>query len=219
MAEQREHWTTGTPSTATTPRRRDGGPDGRPGYLIMDVAGAYLRQLGGWMPIAAMVALMGELGVEEQAVRSAISRIAKRGLLVPERRDGVRGYRLSETAEPLLDDADRRIFSTAARARLEDGWVLASFSVPEEERDKRHALRSRLAWLGFGNLSSGLWIAPARIADELAESVERMGFAKYVTVFTAQHRGYEPTIALVERCWDLDGLRDMYADFLTHWEP
>lgn len=221
MADEREHWSTGTPSTATAPRRPRGadGDGGRPGYLIMDVAGAFLRPLGGWLPVATMVTLMAQLGVEEQAVRSAVSRIAKRGLLVPERRDGVRGYCLADTTEPLLEDADRRIFSTAARARLEDGWVLVSFSVPEEERDQRHLLRSRLAWLGFGNLSSGLWIAPARVADELTESVERLGFAKYVTVFTAAHRGYEHTASLVERCWDLDGLRGMYADFLAHWEP
>lgn len=219
---QREFWSTGTPSTSTAPRRpagEDGGAEGRPGGLVMDVAGAYLRPLGGWMPVAAMVALMGELGVDEQAVRSAVHRIAKRGLLVPERRGSVRGYRLSDGAEPLLDEADRRIFSTAARARIDDGWVLVSFSVPEHERDRRHVLRSRLSWLGFGNLSSGLWIAPARVADELAESMRRLGFEKYVTVFVGAHAGYEPTDEMVQRCWDLDGLREMYSGFLEQWEP
>jgi phenylacetic acid degradation operon negative regulatory protein len=219
---QREFWSTGTPSTSTAPRRtggEDGGAEGRPGGLVMDVAGAYLRPLGGWMPVAAMVALMGELGVDEQAVRSAVHRIAKRGLLVPERRGAVRGYRLADSAEPLLDEADRRIFSTAARARTDDGWVLVSFSVPEHERDRRHVLRSRLSWLGFGNLSNGLWIAPARVADELAESMRRLGFEKYVTVFVGAHAGYEPTDELVQRCWDLDGLREMYGGFLAYWEP
>lgn len=217
---QREFWTTGTPSTSAAPRGAPADPtDGRSGGLVLDVAGAYLRPLGGWMPVAALITLMGELGVEEQAVRSAVHRIAKRGLLVPEGRDGVRGYRLSESAEPLLDEADRRIFSTAARARSNDGWVLVSFSVPEHERDRRHVLRSRLSWLGFGNLSSGLWIAPARVADELAEDMRRLGFEKYVTVFVAEHVGYEPTDEVVRRCWDLDGLREMYAGFLERWEP
>ncbi len=54
--------------------------------------------------------------------------------------------------------------------------MLVSFSVPEHERDRRHVLRSRLSWLGFGNLSNGLWIALARVADELAESVRWLGF-------------------------------------------
>lgn len=224
----RAYWSTGTPSTATTPRRTgvggagggvDGGADGRPGGLVMDVAGAYLRPLGGWMPVAATVSLMGELCVDEQAVRSAVHRLARRGLLVAEQRDTVHGYRLTDAAEPLLDEADRRIFSTAARARTDDGWVLVSFSVPEHERDRRHLLRSRLSWLGFGKLSSGPWIAPARVADELAESVRRLGFEKYVTVFVGTHLGYEPTGELVQRCWDLDGLREMYTGFLRHWEP
>ena len=48
-------------------------------------------------------------------------------------------------------------------ALLTDGWVLLSFSMPEEERDKRHVLRSKLMWLGLGNVSSGLWIGPAQL--------------------------------------------------------
>lgn len=225
LMPQREYWSTGTPSTATTPRRgaadagAEGGAEGRPGSLVLDVAGAYMRPLGGWMPVAAMVTLLGELGVDEQAVRSAVHRITRRGLLAPERRDGVRGYRLTEAAEPLLDEADRRIFSTAGRASTADGWVLVSFSVPEHERDRRYTLRSRLSWLGCGNLSSGLWIGPARLLAELTESVQNLGFEKYVTVFVGNHVGFEPTPELVERCWDLDGLREMYAGFLQHWLP
>jgi phenylacetic acid degradation operon negative regulatory protein len=221
---QREDRSTATTTTTTTtaPRRSatgEAGAEGRPGGLVMDVAGAYLRPLGGWMPVASMVVLLGQLGVDEQAVRSAVHRIAKRGLLVPERRSGVRGYGLSDAAGPLLEEADRRIFSTAGRARTDDGWVLVSFSVPEHERDRRHTLRSRLTWLGFGNLANGLWIAPARVADELTASVRRLGFERYVTVFLGSHAGFEPTGELVRRCWDLDGLRTMYAGFLQQWEP
>lgn len=222
-----EFWSSGTPSTAAGPRALGviGGPNadtsqaGRPSYLIMDVCGAFMRPLGGWFPVSRLIVLMGELGVDEQAVRSAVSRITKRGLLEPEARDGVRGYRLSPSAVPLLDDADRRIFANPSRGTIGDGWVLVAFSVPEEDRDKRYLLRSRLSWLGFGMHSNGLWLAPAWLTDELEDSIRQMGFEQYVTVFRAQHRGFGDPRSLVERCWDLSGLRQMYTDFLARWQP
>lgn len=216
-------WSAGTPSTAASPRRSrpedEQGQAGRPGYLILDVCGAFVRDLGGWFPVARLIVLMGQLQVDEQATRSAVSRITKRGLLVPENRDGQRGYRLSDAACETLDEADRHIFARADRAALSDGWVVASFSVPEDERDKRHVLRSRLAWLGFGLLANGVWIAPARLLPELEESMTRLGLSSYVTVFCGEHRGFEDPRALVERCWDLDALRGLYVDFLDYCAP
>lgn len=217
-------WSAGTPSTAAAPRRArpgedDGASAGRPGYLILDVCGAFVRDLGGWFPVAKLIVLMAELQVDEQATRSAVSRITKRGLLVPEHRDGQRGYVLSDAARTTLEQADRHIFGRVERAALADGWVVATFSVPEDERDKRHVLRSRLAWLGFGLLANGVWIAPARLLPELQESMTRLELSSYVTVFCGEHRGFEEPRGLVERCWDLDELRELYVDFLDYCTP
>jgi DNA-binding transcriptional ArsR family regulator len=98
-----------------------------------------VRELGGW--ISRLIELMAQVGVEPQAVRSAISRLEKRGILLSERRDGVAGYALSEYAESVLAEGDRRMFKR--EEPQEADWVLAVFSVPEAERDKRHTLRSR----------------------------------------------------------------------------
>ena len=87
-------------------------------------------------------------------MRSSVSRLKRRGLLVPDRTGGRRGrIRAVADARQLLDDGDRRIY--ARRAALPDGWLLAVFSVPEAERHKRHLLRSRLARLGFGTAAPG----------------------------------------------------------------
>lgn len=217
QARPTARWSAGSPSTTASPRADDSG--GRPGYLILDVCGAYLRPMGGWVPVARLVALMAELQVDEPATRSAVSRIAKRGLLEPETRDGVRGYRLSPSALDSLEEADRRIFAKADRALSGDGWVLVAFSVPEEERDRRHVLRSKLSWLGFGLLSSGLWIAPARVLPELRAALDRLDVGQYVTFFEGHHRGFGSDRELVERCWDLDGLGETYEDFLDYAGP
>lgn len=191
----------------------------RPRTLILDVYGAYVRPLGAWLAVADLVGLMAILGVDEPAVRSAVSRMRRRGLLRAETRTGARGYRLTEAALRLLAEGDRRIFADRSPARLEDGWVLAAFSVPEPERGRRHLLRTRLTWLGFGRCSDGLWIAPARVLPELTGSVRSLGLERYVTVFRAEHRGFDELSALVGRAWDLDGIRGRYRAFLEAADP
>jgi phenylacetic acid degradation operon negative regulatory protein len=199
---------------ASSPRSRERTGPGQPRLLIMDVCGAFMRPLGGWLPVGTLVGLMAVVGVDEQATRSAVSRMRQRDLLVAEARDGRRGYRLSEKALVSLEESDRRIFSPGHAATVAEGWVLVSYSIPEQERDKRHLLRSRLEWLGFGLLNSGLWLAPHWILPELEMAVKALGFEDYVTVFEAHHLGYEDLSALVGRCWDLDHLRELYVEFL-----
>lgn len=201
----------------------DGGGAGtsqaeRPRSLIFTVYGAYSREFGGWFAIADLVRLMAELGVDEAAVRSAVSRLKRRGLLSSERRSGVAGYSISEDAREVLRLGDRRIFGRG-RASLADGWVLVVFSVPERERHKRHLLRSRLQWLGFGSVDGGNWIAPAHVAEEADESIARLGLSGHVSLFRADYLGGTDLEAMVGRWWDLPALEAMYDQFAGRFGP
>ncbi|QBI19834.1 PaaX family transcriptional regulator [Egibacter rhizosphaerae] len=187
--------------------------------LIYDLFGAYVRPAGGWIAVADLVHLLGELGVDEQAVRSAVSRMKRKGLLVGSRRDGVAGYALSDEAERMFAEGDVAIFTTTEPADLADGWVIATFSVPEGERDRRHKLRSALTWLGFGNLSSGVWIAPWRTFEPAAQTVRGLGLEGHVDLFHAHHEAFREPPDLIARCWDLDGLAARYASFVATARP
>ncbi|GFE21508.1 PaaX family transcriptional regulator C-terminal domain-containing protein [Streptomyces libani] len=197
-----------------------------PRSLIVTFYGAYGRggpdTPGGTaapVPVAALIRLLGALGVDPPSVRSAVSRLKRRGLLVPARTaSGAAAYGLSEAARQLLEDGDRRIFGRPA-ARLSDGWVLAVFSVPEEERHKRHLLRSRLARLGFGTAAPGVWIAPAQLYEETRHTLERLQLNPYVDLFTGTHAGFAPTADAVARWWDLDAVAAQHRAFLAEQEP
>ncbi|TQN42784.1 PaaX family transcriptional regulator [Blastococcus colisei] len=190
----------------------------QPRQLIVTLYGLYAREHGSWLSIAAVVRLMADLGVEESAVRSSISRLKRRGLLDSRRVDGVAGYALTEVAQEILADGDARIFGRR-RADEDDGWLLVVFSVPESERDRRHQLRSQLTRLGFGTVAPGVWVAPGHLADEAAEILGRRGLAGYVELF----RGAQPALGEardnVARWWDVDHLHARYAEFLDRQEP
>ena len=185
----------------------------QPRALIVTIYGLYARDTDGWFSVASLIRLLSELGVDENAVRSSVSRLKRRGILESHRANSAAGYGLSAQGLDILAEGDRRIFDRP-RARLADGWVLAVFSVPEEQRRRRHELRSRLAWLGFGTVSSGVWIAPAQLAAETALVLERCGLSGYVTLFRADYQAFGDLREQIPRWWDLGRLRHLYQAFL-----
>ncbi|MYR43140.1 PaaX family transcriptional regulator C-terminal domain-containing protein [Streptomyces sp. SID5910] len=199
-------------------------PQPTPRSLIVTLYGAYGRFAPGPVPVAELIRLLAAVGVDAPSVRSSVSRLKRRGLLLPARTSrGAAGYELSEDARQLLEDGDRRIYAAAPYA--DEGWVLAVFSVPESERQKRHVLRSRLAALGFGTAAPGVWIAPARLYEESRHTLGRLGLDTYVDFFRGEHLGFSPTAEAVARWWDLaavakahEAFLDRHARVLHDWE-
>jgi phenylacetic acid degradation operon negative regulatory protein len=189
-----------------------------PRSLIVTFYGAYGRSLSGPVPVSELIRLLAAIGVDAPSVRSSVSRLKRRGLLLPARTAaGAAGYALSDDARRLLDGSDRRIHAPAAEQ--DEGWVLAVFSVPESERQKRHVLRSRLAALGFGTAAPGVWIAPARLHEETRHTLTRLRLDPYVDLFRGEHLGFAATAEAVARWWDLTGIAKQHEAFLDRHAP
>ena len=187
-------------------------------HLIITVYGLYARHDGGWLSVATLIRLLADLGVDESAVRSAISRLKRRGILQSRRYDGSAGYQLSAEAMAILREGDARIFRRH-RATIADGWVLAVFSVPETERHRRHVLRSELTRLGFGMVAPGVWIVPSHPQDTTAETLRRLGLDAYADLFRADHLAFGDPAGKIRRWWDLDELERQYESFIRAHEP
>ncbi|MET7429512.1 MULTISPECIES: PaaX family transcriptional regulator C-terminal domain-containing protein [Streptomyces] len=189
-----------------------------PRSLIVTLYGAYGRFMPGPVPVAELIRLLAAVGVDAPSVRSSVSRLKRRGLLLPARTEsGAAGYELSAEARQLLEDGDRRIYAGAPVA--DEGWVLAVFSVPESERQKRHVLRSRLAGLGFGTAAPGVWIAPARLYEETEHTLRRLRLDAYVDFFRGEHLGFAATAEAVARWWDLAAIAKEHERFLDAHAP
>jgi phenylacetic acid degradation operon negative regulatory protein len=187
-------------------------------HLIVTVYGLYARSGGGWLPVAGLIRLLADLGVDEPAVRSAISRLKRRGILEAQRQQGSAGYQLSAEALAILREGDARIFRRR-RAVLADGWLLAVFSVPEAERHRRHVLRSELTRLGFGMVAPGVWIVPAHPDDATADTLRRLRLDAYADLFHADHLAFGDPADKVRRWWDLDEIEARYVAFSQAYEP
>jgi phenylacetic acid degradation operon negative regulatory protein len=189
----------------------------RPRSQILYIYGGFVRRLGGWLPVATLLDLMADLGVEPAAVRAAVARMNRAGLLAAQRQDGLAGYALTAKSWQILDEGDRRILTARDAAALAEGWVLVIFSVPETERHKRHRLRTQLRWLGFGAIASGAWLAPRRLRPELESVLLRSGLLEYTERFNVASEDVHSSRALADKCWNLAELNMMYHRFVASW--
>src|SRR6201982_3453413 len=185
----------------------------RPPRLLLTLLGDYWWQRTEPLPSAAIVGLLAEFGVSDSSPRAALSRLTRTGLLVTSKSGRRTFSRLSSRAAAILDDGARRIFSFGAASQPWDGMLsLVAFSIPEDNRAARDALRKQLRWRGFAPLYDGLWVSPR---DHAAEVI---GYLKDLDIHTgtAFRATSVPTGGEVTaRAWDLDGLRRRYERFIA----
>ena len=189
----------------------------RPQSLIVSIFGAYGRNLGGWFAVSTLISLLNDVGVDDPAVRSALSRFKRRRILISEKQGGVAGYSLSESAWQTFDVGDARVLQRRTPPP-NDGWVLAAFSIPESKRDVRYRLRSRLAKVGFAQVGGGLWIAPRALEPDARYVVQALGVEDHVDIFNAEHTAFRSTADAVNQWWDLPAIAREYESFTAEFK-
>lgn len=187
---------------------------GRSSSLILDLFGLYVRQFDGWIAVSGLVSLVGDLGIEEGATRSALSRMVGKGLLERHKRGAINGYRVAPGAEPRMKRADRRILEPAEPASIDDGWTIVIATIPEVRRKTRDRLREQLRWLGCGSLGNAVWVVPRRATGEMWEAVRDLGLDDELTVFAGDYLGAKKMSRMVASAWNLDHLQDLYRSFV-----
>ncbi len=191
----------------------------RPPQLLLILLGEYWWQQNEPLPSAALVALLTVFGVSDTAARATLSRLVHRDLLITSKRGRQTFYRPSDRAMQVLDNGARRIFSFGLPACPWDGiWSLVAFSIPEENRHLRSALRDRLRWLGFAPLYDGLWISPHDRLREAASQLAELSIDT-TTLFRAHIVNSTSHIGLPQYAWDLDALRAQYQQFIDMFLP
>lgn len=179
---------------------------------LFDLYGDHLRARGGQAPVAALVKLLGPMGIAAPAVRTAVSRMVRQGWLAPLRLANGPGYALTGKATRRLDEAASRIYRTATTPW--DGRFDLIILDPPPVRPARLRLVASLAFLGYGNIGERAWVAP-RPSPEADTLLTEAG-VRYDR-FTATH--VAGTASLVERAWDLPALAAAYRSFVADLTP
>lgn len=186
----------------------------QPQHLLLTLLGDYFWDSDAYIPSAALVGLLGEFGITSAGSRAAVSRLSRRGLLSSAKTGRNTSYRLTPGAASLLREGAAHILGFGATNRPWAGtWTVVAFSVPEDQRQARPVLRTRLRWLGFAPLYDGVWISPHPPENELDAVLEDLGVsASTVFVGTIRERaGANGPLS----AWDLGELRARYVEFIA----
>jgi phenylacetic acid degradation operon negative regulatory protein len=186
--------------------------------MIFTLYGDYIRYRGGEIWTGSLIRLLKHLGMSEQAVRSVLSRMWKKGWLRRRRVGRKSYYSLTKKSQDLLAAGAQRIFEPQDGEWAGD-WYLVAYNIPESKRQQRNKLRRQLTWMGCGSFNTAIWISPWDVSESVHEVCQRLGIDEYVQVFRARHLGFAQAKELVARCWDLDRINSQYADFVETYAP
>jgi phenylacetic acid degradation operon negative regulatory protein len=186
-------------------------------FLVFTLFGEYVVGRGGKVWTSSLLYLLGLLGVSERAVRSALSRMTRKGWIATEKQGRRSRYYVTDRGYALLDEGQRRIFEPVI-TEWDGQWHLVLYSLPEEKRRKRHALRTKLSWLGFGRLAPSTWVSPHDRRSELKSVVADLDVEQYVDLFSSVYLGPASSKELASRCWDMDGLKTQYRAFIDRYQ-
>jgi phenylacetic acid degradation operon negative regulatory protein len=150
-------------------------------------------------------------------VRTVLSRLARKGWLAATRRGTRSWYGLTARGRRLLEQGRERIYHPPADAAWDGQWTVVTYTIPEPRRHLRDALRVRLAWLGLGSLSNGVWVTPHDVTDPVVAIADELRIRRHVEVFRGAHLGMADDAQLVASCWDLAALDARYAAFTARW--
>lgn len=170
------------------------------------------------MRARAVIHALRGAGVQAPAVRAALERNVKQGLLYRAKQGREVAYTLTPRAEHVLHDAQLRVQGEQPFLAAGHGWSLVLFSLPDESQPTRHRLRSLLAWEGFAPFGRGAWIAPGEVDFEaLRTAMSATLQADAVVAFRAHvAEGFTMTSA-VESIWDIKEISDAHLRFASVW--
>lgn len=136
----------------------------RTGSIVITIFGDAIAPRGGSVWLGTLLAFFRGLGIEDGAVRTAMSRLTADGWLERRRVGRNSFYRLAEHGRADFEAATRQIY--VPRLPVWDGRMACLVT---QDREAATALSAA----GFGQVSPGLWIAPGApsIPDAAADAI------------------------------------------------
>ncbi len=182
---------------------------------LLTVLGEFVLPAGGSVWTSSLVAAADALGIGEKNARQALARIADQGVIESSRHGRQVRWTLTAAGRDLLESGAVRIYSFGTAFDQWDGeWLVVHCPVPESQRAVRNQLRTRLTFLGFGELSPSLVISPhVEREAALQEALDQFGISAECTVLRSTTATREHDADLAARAWDLDALGADYRAF------
>lgn len=197
-------------------RRRSVGPPAARSVLLT-LLGEFVLPTpkGVWQE--TLIHALGALEYKTQAARQALARSVTAGWLRTERHGRRSRVYLTPDTATMLSAGAERIYSFGQPWDWKGHWLLVVLRVPEERREIRHQVRTRLAWEGFGSIGGGLWISPHVEREERLRDMAGDESVAELLTFHAETGAIGEPARVIADAWDLDGVAQAYREFISQF--
>ena len=188
----------------------------RGGSLLITIFGDSIAPRGGAVTLGSLISLAQPFGLTERLVRTSVARLAGDGWLLA-RRDGRRSeYRITPTGRDRFAEATRRIYGA-----IPDSWggQWTLLILPPANGGRRQDVREELRWLGFGQVTPGVFAHPNWSVEEARAGLKGVEGAAAALLMKSSSEGSETDRRLVASGWDLGDLTRRYRRFLETFTP
>ena len=197
-------------------RRFHGQRPVRGGSLLITIFGDAIAPRGGAVTLGSLIDLARPFGLAERLVRTAVARLAAEGWLAATRHGRRSEYRLTESGRKLFAEATRRIYGVNP-STWSGQWTLAV--LPPAGGTSRCNVRDQLRWLGFGQLSPGVYAHPACTLEEARGWLLTLGCANRCWLLKSATEGLAADRRLAAEGWNLAEIGRRYRRFRDTFAP
>ncbi|HEU5443475.1 MAG TPA: phenylacetic acid degradation operon negative regulatory protein PaaX [Steroidobacteraceae bacterium] len=202
----------------------------RGGSLLITIFGDAIAPRGGAVTLGSLIDLARPFGLAERLVRTAVARLAAEGWLAATRHGRRSEYRLTDSGRKLFAEATRRIYG-ANPSTWSGQWTLAVVPPSSGRASRtsspgkaaapgsRRSLREELRWLGFGQLSPGVYAHPACTLEEARAWLATLGCADHCWLLKSAAEGLVADRALAAAGWNLAEIARRYRRFRDSFAP
>ena len=187
----------------------------RAGSLLVTILGDAIAPRGGMIALASLIELARPFGLTERLVRTSIGRLANEQWVSSQRSGRASYYSLTPNGKARFAEATQRIYG-APPDSWNGQWTLVI--VPPSLKRLREQLREELSWLGFGELTSGVFAHPTPREEMIRARLAELESAGQLIVI--QGGGAQRSDAqLVAMGWDFGELARRYRRFVNMFAP
>jgi phenylacetic acid degradation operon negative regulatory protein len=212
----------------------------RGGSLLMTIFGDAIAPRGGAVTLGSLIDLAHPFGLAERLVRTSVARLATEGWLAATRHGRRSEYRLTESGRKVFAEATRRIYGvnpsswdgqwtlavlppagggrSLTRGPLRAGSTKAEGGLGNTLGNRRN-IREELRWLGFGQLSPGVYAHPACTLEEARGWLVTLGCANHGWLFKSATEGLAADRRLAAEGWNLAEIVRRYRRFRDTFAP
>lgn len=186
-----------------------------PQHLAVTLFGDFWLARPEFLPSAALIHLLGDLGVSLPSARASLARLSRRGVTESAKQGRRTYYRLTSSVARHAVDVGLSIMALGGAQPWNGEWTMCMFSLPESRRETRTRLRARLKMLGFAPVYDGIWASAVEQVEKASSVLDEFAVDGGSVFTSVEHPG--PGRTGVSSAWNLDELREHYSEFLHEW--